>query len=166
MYRWFLINYGIYESRFVKFDLTKKMCNNLIIVSFMRGLLLRQSNYRRMLECGDNVCASESISGVCWLYERVWIYLSIIFPHFRASCSNCAFPFPLSPSFGNSIESREMGVTIWKRNEDGTAESNGWMNVRWIVQDWERQRREFANQSRGHSLAARFYVININYDYT
>lgn len=52
----------MYESRFVKFDLTKKMCNNLITVSFVRGLLPRQSNYRRIIEYG--VRASENVSGV------------------------------------------------------------------------------------------------------
>lgn len=50
--------------------------------------------------------------------------------------------------------------------EDGVEWMRDRANVRWTVQDWERQRREFANQSRGRSLAAHFYVININYDYT
>lgn len=84
----------MYESQFVKFDLTKKMCNNLIAVSFVRGLCCPgQSNYRRVLEYGDNVHASESVSDVCTLvcaseYEYLCVHyvpasLCVLFEYIR-----------------------------------------------------------------------------------
>lgn len=158
----------MYESRFVKFDLTKKMCNNLITVSFVRGLLPRQSNYRRIIEYG--VRASENVSGVRWCAsECTSICVSTMSLPLCVSCSSriCVLR-PLSLSFHGFVWLRLRGVkgTSWKKRQRGRGRMNERTNVRWTVQDWERQRREFANQSRGCSLAAHFYVININYNYT
>lgn len=142
------------------------MCNKLKIISPYRwcvacccpGSLLPSCAWiwrqrARLRECVSASDVRERFPECVSEYEYLSVHCVCTSLPLCASCSNHArvLRHPLSPVAIHPGWTERSGrrTSCKKRQRDGVAWMKDRANVWWTVQDWERQRRELANQSWG-----------------